>query len=361
MPRGCGKTWYTVRTMGAKDVHIYTFGGILAAAFLLSLFIFLPYLDTIVLVAAIAIAADPLFRRLAGVTRHTGLAAFLSVILILLIVLGPLTFLGVRIFQEAFGLYFQLAQGGVPEFIASGLQDIERRVPGANVGAISADVSSYLAQFAGWLFQNVGSVFASVTDAALQIFIGLIALYYFFKDGNRIRNALVHFAPIPKDDAETILRKMHLAVNSVIRGSFVVAIVQGVLAGLGFYLFGIPRAALWGLVTAIASLVPVAGTSLVLVPAFAYLVFAEQYFAASGFAAWGIVIVGLVDNFLRPQLLKKDFHLHPLILLLSVLGGIRLFGPIGFIEGPIAVGLFFALLDSYTHLVTGKQHRTAGS
>ncbi|OQW98324.1 MAG: hypothetical protein BWK74_04780, partial [Desulfobacteraceae bacterium A6] len=134
-------------------------------------------------------------------------------------------------------------------------------------------------------------------------------------------------------------------INSVIKGNLTVAVIQGALTSAGFAVFGIPNAVLWGSVTAIAALIPGVGTSLVLIPAILFLFLSGKFLSGFGLLAWGAGAVGLVDNFLGPKLVGRGMQMHPFIILLSVLGGIGFFGPIGFLLGPLAISLLFAFLE----------------
>ncbi len=177
---------------------------------------------------------------------------------------------------------------------------------------------------------------------------------YLFKDGSKMKKAIVIFSPLRDIHDEAIISKLALAVKSVIGGNVVVAIVQGILTAVGFMMFGVPNAGLWGSVAAIASLVPTVGTSLVVVPAVLYLFFSGNILFAVGLAIWGFTAVGLIDNYLGPKLASRGMKIHPLLVLLSVLGGIALFGPLGFILGPLILSLFGALTEIY--LVIRKEH-----
>jgi len=133
-----------------------------------------------------------------------------------------------------------------------------------------------------------------------------------------------------------------------------IAIIQGLLSGAGFFIFGVPNPALWGIIAAICALVPGFGTSLVLVPAIIYLFFAGTGAAAIGLALWGALLVGLVDNFLSPILMQRGINIHPLFILFSIIGGLAFFGPSGFIMGPLFLSLLFTLFDIY-HLFIQRQ------
>ncbi len=166
-------------------------------------------------------------------------------------------------------------------------------------------------------------------------------------------------SPLAEADDETIFKKLALAVSAVVRGSLIVAFIQGILATVGFMIFGLPNPVLFGTIAAIAALVPGVGTALVLVPAIGYLFLSGNTFGAAGLFIWGTVVVGLVDNFLGPQLIGNKMKLHPLAVFLAVLGGIVFFGPIGIIVGPLVISLFSALLDVYLYCTRNDRNSPA--
>jgi len=175
----------------------------------------------------------------------------------------------------------------------------------------------------------------------------LFALYYLLKDGKKLTKAVITYSPLADKYDKQILEKLSIAVNSVIKGSLLISIIQGILAGIGFWIFGVPNPALLGAATVIASLIPAVGTAVIILPACFYLFLTSHFLAGIGLLLWGLLLVGLIDNFLRPKLIEKDIHLHPFLILLSVIGGISLFGAFGFILGPLVLSLLFALLDIY--------------
>jgi predicted PurR-regulated permease PerM len=166
-----------------------------------------------------------------------------------------------------------------------------------------------------------------------------------------IRKKIIEVSPFPRSQDEEIFTKLRMAIVSVVKGSMFVALIQGILTGLGFYIFGIPSALLWGGVAVIAALVPTVGTSLVIFPGVAYLFFIGSTWPAVGLMVWGIICVGLIDNILGPRLVGRGIKIHPLLILLSALGGIGFFGAVGFLLGPIALSFLFALFDIYQSII----------
>jgi len=153
---------------------------------------------------------------------------------------------------------------------------------------------------------------------------------------------------------ETIFNKIAIAINSVVRGNLTIAVIQGILTAVGFTIFGVPNPFLWGSVAAISALVPSIGTALVLLPAILFLYFSGETFSALGLFLWGMMAVGLIDNFLGPKLVERGMRLHPFLILLSIFGGISFFGPLGFLLGPLVLSLLFALLEIYSAI--SKEH-----
>jgi predicted PurR-regulated permease PerM len=149
------------------------------------------------------------------------------------------------------------------------------------------------------------------------------------------------------DNYTFVVRAFKRGIHSIFLGSLVVGILEGVSTGLAFTAFGIPAPALWGTVAAVASLVPGFGTSLVILPGVAYLVITGEYAYAFGLLAWGYIAIILLDHSLGPVLVNKGVHVHPFLVLLSVLGGLLTFGVIGLFLGPLILVFLFTLLDIY--------------
>ncbi|MEK7110337.1 MAG: AI-2E family transporter [Patescibacteria group bacterium] len=336
------------------EIKFFSFG--LAVIALVVGAIFLPYLSPLLIAATFAIIFEPLHRKFMAIFHvGLGLGAFLVVLAIIIIVLVPLSLFAVRVVAEGFNLYTAVADSGTGVLSGRVAEFIRTRLPFIDFGAVMANAGTLLGRVVGWFFSNIGAVFSGLTVFFANTFIALIAFYYFLKDGKRIRAVLLNLMPLSEHYKNEIAEKLVLAVNSVVRGSLVVAIIQGAMATVGFFVFGIPSAAFWGSLTVVAALIPVVGTMVIVVPAVAYLVIIGNFFPAFGLALWGIVFVGLIDNLTRPQILKRGVNIHPLAVLLSVLGGLKFFGPVGFILGPVAVSLLFALLEIYPHIVLGKK------
>ncbi len=323
---------------------------LLFGVLVLTFFILRPFLYPIILAIIAATVFYPLHSKLVVITRGRGsLSALLSALVVSIIVIVPVTLLSIQILQEATGLYGSLTQNGTAGSFSQGVNRIINDIGRISPIPIEAsiDVQKYISQGLQGLVRELGPLFASFAKIMISIFIFLVALYYLFKDGARLKASVITLSPLADAYDETIFTKLGIAVNSVVRGNLSVACIQGLLTAIGFTIFGVPNPALWGGLTAIVALVPSVGTSLVVAPAIAFLYFTGDVTHAVGLLAWGVLAVGLVDNVLGPKLVERGMRIHPLLILLSILGGISLFGPIGFLLGPIVLALLFVLLEIY--------------
>jgi predicted PurR-regulated permease PerM len=168
---------------------------------------------------------------------------------------------------------------------------------------------------------------------------------------------MITASPLNDQYDNEIINRLARAIKSVIGGTLVIALLQGILTGVGFWLFGIPLPFIWGSVGVIVSLIPSIGIGLINVPAAIYLFVIGSQIPGILMLIWGLGFVGMIDNFLRPLLLERGTQIHPLLILFSVLGGISLFGPIGFITGPLVMTLISEFMNIYRQLVLHQKAR----
>ncbi len=340
--------------MQSEKLRPYFLMVVLTGMLVLTSFIFAPFLKALALAAVFAVVLQGVYAWLA---RHfagwESVAALLTVLLSVLLILLPLSLVGVLVGNEAHDLYLSIESGEGRSAIAElfvRLNDFSRgSIPALAELSETApeNIDAYTKEGLQWIAVHSGQIFSSVSSLLLSFFIFFIALYYLLRDGKRVRAALIELSPLSDREDEGVFKKLELSVNSVIRGNLAIAAIQGALSTLGFLLFGVPNAVLWGTVAGMAALIPGVGTGLVFAPAVLLLFLTGAVPQAVGLLAWGVFAVGIVDNMLGPKLVGKGMQLHPLLVLLSVLGGIMFFGPAGIFLGPLSVSLLFALLSIY--------------
>ena len=327
---------------------------VLLGALALTTAVFLPFLKPLALAAVFAVVLQGLYVRiLKFFGGWPSVSALLTVFISVVLILLPLSLIGFLVGNQAHDLYVSLESGADRGIIEGALEHISSTfgsfVPGLSefTRTASTDLDTYVKDGLQWIAGHAGDIFSSVSRLLLSFFIFFIALYYLLRDGKRVRQTLITLSPLNDREDEGVFDRLELAINSTIRGSLVIALIQGVLTTIGFTLFGVPNAILWGTVAAVAALIPGVGTSLVLAPAIVYLFFVGTTLQAFGLLLWGAIAVGLIDNLLGPKLVGSGMRLHPLLVLLAVLGGLAYFGPAGIFLGPLSLALLFALLSIY--------------
>lgn len=269
-------------------------------------------------------------------------SAVITLVLLVTLILTPFSFILGKIVSDAQGFYTQVSQNGGGALTAQVEQFIQRYVPSLdiNLDEAAASISSFVVD-------NLGTFFTGTFDFILKLFLFLIALFYFLKDREHFGKLYKRISPINDTDNEKILTSVRQASRSILIGSLVVALTQGVVTGIGFTIFGVPNPFFWGAVAGLFALVPGVGPALIWIPAslYLYLTGGGESVAWIGQIVWGVVAVGLIDNILGPQVINKGVQIHPLFILLSVIGGIAMFGPEGFIFGPLILSTLVATLD----------------
>ncbi len=318
------------------------FGIVSALAF----FVYQPFFQVIALAAIFAVLLLPFYKKILALFRgRKRMSATFVIVVTLVFIAIPLYFLGVQIFIESQSLYSSL-QGNGTDFLSKLTLAVERPIQQI-YPSFSFELETHFRDFTDFVSKNIGPLVSGTAFAVFEIFIFILALFFFLKDGEGFVSAVTKISPLDDLYDKEILSKMQKAVNSILRGTLFIALIQGFLAGIGFFIFGVPNAALWGSFAAIGSLVPGIGTAAVVIPVVLYLAIIGSNAAAFGLLLWGALLVGLIDNILAPILYSKGIAVHPLFVFFSVLGGIAFFGSFGILFGPIILSAFIALLHIY--------------
>ncbi len=342
--------------MQTNSAHKF-FIGFLLIVLGLAFFIFLPFLTPIVLALTLAIIFGPvhrfILRTFFGGRERSTFGAFITLLLVVLVVLIPALFIVGKLYNEIFDMYFYLTEESSRSAMITFLNQLSEWFSNTFFGIYSSysfdslNVTQYIQEGLKWAFAHLDTVFSGTAKVFLGIFISLLALFYFLRDGREFKRHIIALSPLGDEDDERIFRRLEQAVYSIVAGSLIVGVIQGILTGIGFALFGVPSPAFWGAIAAVAALIPGIGTALILGPGVLYLFFTGLTFNAVGLLIWGVLAVGLIDNILGPILMNRGIKIHPFLILLSVLGGLAAFGAVGFILGPLILALLFALLEIY--------------
>lgn len=315
---------------------------LLLLAFALICVLFAPYISVFVLAIVFGVIFAPVNRWLRKYV-HPTVAAILTTILVVVVIFGPVAFVAVQVIHEASDLAVSLQSGsGTTEMIAVVQTRVNELLPSLSINLTTAIHSGLQ-----WVASKIGSVFSGILTVGVNVLLSIIALVYWFKDSSSLRKTIIELSPLEDEHTYAIIDALIASIHSVIKGALVVALVQGIVAGVGFTIFGVPNPILWGSVTAICALVPTLGTSIITLPIIGYLVLVGHNPQAVGMTIWALLAVGLVDNLVGPILMARGNKIHPFFILIGVIGGVDLFGPIGLLAGPLIISFFFAISKIY--------------
>jgi len=341
-----------------KTIQLAFFAVFTAGITVLLFFILKPYLGVIFISGVLAIVFYPVYKRLAyQFNGKNNLAAFATTFLILAFIIVPIIVTFTLLLKETVDLYNSIALGSGSEGLLSQagrvMERLDTLLPSGVINP-QINLEIYARNILDWIIGHFDSIFIAVFGGILNFILMLISLYYLFISGEKIKNSLILWSPLPdRYDAEFI-QTLKSSINAVLKGRILVSIVQGIFVGIGFAIFGVGSPVLWGFIGGIASLIPILGTSIITVPAIAYLFFSHHVGAGIGLLIWGTVAVGLIDNIISVIFLKDKIKIHPLIVLFSILGGVELFGAIGFLVGPVVVSALVALMKIYPFIMYHK-------
>ena len=312
-----------------------------------------PFFGTLLWSGVIALLFAPVHRWLLVRCHHRrNLAAALTLALVLVCVIIPLILLTTAAARELTQFYALLKSGEIsPERyfrgVFGGLPDGMRRLLAqlgvANFSALQRSLSSALAQGGQPLATHALDWGQNTFDFLLSAGLATYMSFFFIRDGQIITRAMQRALPLPLAHRRALLQQFNTVVRATVKGNLLVAAIQGALGGLAFWYLDLGAAVLWGVLMAFLSLLPAVGAALVWLPVAVYLFMDGQIGAAAGLVAWGVLVIGLVDNLLRPLLVGRDTRMPDYVVLITTVGGMAAFGINGFVIGPTIAALFVAV------------------
>lgn len=296
-----------------------------------------------------AVIVSPIEKHIRAWTGHPKISAIIIVLLVLSAIVLPLTTVALLTADQAVAIV--QATLANPEWVqAFDVRSIPfiNALPSVLVNQLAQiDLAETMRTVANWALSNVGTIFAGSADVVFKTFIFFVSLYFFLVDREKIKDGLHKLSPLKDSIDKNIIDRLVETVRGVVFGSLIVAVVQGIVAAIGLTIFGVPGSLIWAGLVVIAAQVPMLGTSVIMLPAVAYLFFTGHVPQAVGLLAWSMLAVGLIDNMLQPIVVGGRTKMHALLILLSMLGGLNAFGPVGFILGPTILAAFLVMLDLY--------------
>jgi predicted PurR-regulated permease PerM len=324
----------------------------LAAVTVAFLWLTLDFIEPVFWAAVLAIIFNPLQRQLeARLNGRTTQAALITTIVIVLVVFIPLVLIGIAVSQEALNLYERIQNGSV------NVQDLMTRIDpivrelAARVGIDPETIGPRLSESVGAAAKLIATravvVGQNLLSVVAQTALMLYLLFFFLRDGDKLLATLNYAIPMGNGRQQTLFRRFASVTRATLKGSLLVGLVQGALGGLLFWILGLRAPVFWGVIMAMLSLLPIVGPSIVWGPVAIYLMFTGSMTKGIILVVGGVLVVGTADNVLRPVLVGRETRMPDYMVLLSTLGGLSVFGPAGFVAGPVLAALFLSVWDMF--------------
>ena len=291
-----------------------------------------PYLSAILAALVFAPIFRPVYLRIVTRVRSTTVAAWLTLLIILMVAVGPLVTVGVLAMQEVQTLTQQYQQLSPDK---TNLVIFGKNIPDL--------VREGAAKFLDWLQSSLGAIASGTLRVLMGIFVMFYLTYYLLREQERLEQVIKELLPFDTGNSQKLMDDFYRISRGFVLGQGLTALLQGALGAVGFLIFGFPGAFLWGLVMAALSLIPVLGAFLIWVPAGILQIASGATISGVGILVWGVVVVSCADNLVRPMIMKNMAGVHPVITLLGVFAGLSLFGFIGIVVGPL---LFAMVLET---------------
>ncbi len=315
----------------------------------------IPFFAPICWAAVLVIIFHPLYKRVAGKVRSPGLASLLLCLFIIILIIGPIAYLFSALVQEAAdavakvnamyraGEFDNILSFNVP-FLDAVRDKLSQYYDLSKVN-LNQLIKDSIDKVGGVIIGQTTWLIANGTKTLFYFAIMLFTMYYFFKDGELIIRRLKRLMPLSQDRIDKTFKQLHDVIQATMYGGVVVALIQGLLGGILFAVFGIPSAVFWGAIMALLSIIPFLGAFIIYIPAGIILIIGGAYIKGLVVIIIGTVIISQIDNVLRPYFISGRTCLHPLMLFFAIMGGISVFGLLGVVLGPLVAAVFITVLD----------------
>lgn len=330
----------------------------LGSIFVFLLWILSPFLTVVFIGIVLTVAFYPVYRLFLKWFRFKRLASIVSCLLMVILILAPLTLLVLLLATEAVDTYHivqqKIASGVFDKYLQWGdggfFYDLKQKIdPVISLGELDLKktIVEWAQSLSTFLVSQTTTLVASISWIIFSLVVMLFSMYYFFKDGDKLVKKLGALSPLPSVYEIELFKKIGSMIKAIVFGVFLTAIIQGALGGIGFAIAGISNPVFWGAAMAFFSLLPFFGTGFIWLPAAVVLLILGNYGTAIFIFLWGFLLVGTVDNFVRPYLIGGKAHIYPLMTFLVVLGGVLTMGLKGVVVGPLVLMVFMSFLHIY--------------
>jgi predicted PurR-regulated permease PerM len=320
-----------------------------AGALFIAYIIYRPFLKSLFLALVLAIAFLPVHEQVSRRVRGNTLAALITTTIVVLVIMVPLMLMSVRLVSEAASLYNYISlQGGAAwanrsELLNDAVQRAAEQT-GIPPAQIKSTITTRAQEFGSWLVGMVGWAARGFAQQLGTAILTLLVLFFFLRDREQYTRGIVEVLPLPAERVRELSATLQSTVVANLYGMVAVGLIQGGLTAFAWWVTGLRAPLLWGAIATIFSFVPLLGPSLVWIPGALVLALQGRWVQAAVLCAWGAVVVSSADYVVRPRFARGRANVNTLLVLLSLLGGLKAFGAIGIIAGPVVLSVVIALL-----------------
>lgn len=304
-----------------------------------------PFVPSITWALVLAVLAYPLHERIRRRVRWQSVAAGISVVVVTLVIALPATLVVRQAGDEAMTAMNSARELASADRWKLAIERFPRLAPVREWVEREVNIEKQVDDASAQVARGVKNVLQRLVDLAMATLITLFLLFYFLRDKERILQTLAKLVPLAPAEAELVRKDVRNAISAIVFGTLVVAVVQGALGGVMFWLLGLPAPILWGSIMAVLAILPLFGAALVWIPAALYLALTGEMKSAVVLVIWGAVLIGLVDNVMKPLLVRGKLDLHTVPVFIAVLGGLLVFGGTGLVLGPVVLAIALGLFD----------------
>ncbi len=325
--------------------------------------VILPFYGTLLWATIIALLFAPLHRRLLpALKQRQTAAALLTLLVVLVVVVLPFALLTAALAREAAGIYQRLQSGdlnpalyfrGLFDALPDGVSNVLDRFGLFDFDSLQRRLATMLSQGTQFMATQALGIGQITFEFIASLFIMLYLAFFLIRDGDFLVRALRRAVPLAPAHQQELLLKFNTVIRATVKGNLLVAAIQGALGGLAFWFLGVSGALLWAVLMAFLSLLPAVGAALVWLPVATYFLVTGAIWQGLALVAYGLFVIGLIDNLLRPMLVGKDTGLPDYLVMITTLGGIAVFGINGFVLGPAIAAMFIAVWHLHTAAHTG--------
>ncbi|MDY6766066.1 MAG: AI-2E family transporter [Candidatus Nanohaloarchaea archaeon] len=332
---------------GAADRQLYLITALIAAAGVLSYLLVAPFIYYVIGAAVLVYIAYPVYRRIAATTGTDTGASVLTILLLLVVAVAPTILMAQQAFVQGQGALASVGTSTTALIDTEALEASILELTGREVD-IEQIIRDAFVDAGRAISAELPGIISTVFDLLIGLFIMVITMFYLFREGPTILDQVREIVPLEDAQEEHLVHEIDRMSSAVLLGHLVTAFVQGVLAGIGLWLTGVPDVFFWTFIMILLGVIPLLGNFLVWGPAGVYLILLQgNVVAGVALLLYGIVIVTVIDNLVRARVAGKRGRIHPLLIVFGVVGGLPLFGVLGVVLGPLVLGFFAALLRVY--------------